>query len=192
MSPERVVMVLRGLQRARGRLPVGTQSLLWGVHQVLWHPWTVWRAWRALYGAAPNWRECVCIVVHDWGYWGCEAMDGSDGLLHPVRGARVAGWLFGFDHYKLVLDHSRFLCARCGRVPSRLCWADKFSLLFEPAWFYLLRARLSGELREYRELAAERGFIGREASDRAWFEQLRAQMRVMAQEMATQSTKGAK
>lgn len=38
--------------------------------------------------------------------------------------------------------------------PSKLCWADK-SILYDPAWFYLLRAKMSGELDEYKKNSPE-------------------------------------
>lgn len=50
-----------------------------------------------------------------------------------------------------------------------LCWADKLSILYDPWWFYLPRAWLSGELKEYRKLAADAGFVPLSASHREWF-----------------------
>ena len=32
-------------------MPVGTRSLLYGVHHIIWHPITVLIAWWILYGA---------------------------------------------------------------------------------------------------------------------------------------------
>lgn len=148
-------------------MKLGTKTLLFGVHQFAWHPLTVLRAWIYLYGW-PNWRELVCILIHDWGYWGCSNMDGTEGMEHPRVGARLAGWLFGPKYEDLVLWHSRYLARQQGREPSRLCWADKLSMEFEPRWFYLLRARLTGELQEYRANAAARGFLVRSAPDEAW------------------------
>lgn len=150
---------------------VGTKSLLFGVHQVFWHPFTVWRAWRHLYGA-PTWRECVCIVIHDWGYWGCPNMDGPEGELHPYVGAALAQDLFGPEYHELVLGHSRYLAKKMGWQPSRLCWADKLSMAYEPTWFYLIRARLSGEILEYRTKAHDRGFIPLMAKHSAWHRKL--------------------
>lgn len=176
-------------------MKVGTKSLLWGVHQVLWHPLTVYRAWVSKYGR-PTWRELVCIVIHDWGYAGAADMDGEDGVRHPELGARLAERLFDRDHYHLVLYHSRHYVQQANAenfamygedaaevVPSRLCWADKLSILYEPEWFYLLRARLSGELREYRENAARAGFVPLSASDSEWFQWIRAKFVKLAQSM---------
>lgn len=149
-------------------LPVGTRSLLWGVHQFIWHPLTVYWAWRELYGR-PTWRQVVCIIVHDWGYWGKPNMDGEEGEEHPRLGAAIATRLFGPEYGDFVLLHSRHFAKKYGREPSRLCWADKLSHLYEPPWWYLFRARLSGELREYRRRAAAGGFIPLDTSDAEWF-----------------------
>jgi hypothetical protein len=152
-------------------MKTGTKSLLFGVHQFIWHPITVWLAWRRLYGC-PSWRECVCIVVHDWGYWGCAEMDGPCGSLHPKRGATIARNLFGEKYAQLVMWHSRSLARRFGTEPSKLCWPDKLSMIYDPQWFYLIRARLSGELAEYRENAARVGFVAITESDAVWHSQL--------------------
>ncbi len=159
---------------------VGTKSLLFGVHQFAWHPFTVWRAWRHLYGENPTWRECVCIVVHDWGYWGCANMDGDEGARHPVLGAEIAGWLLGPAYHDLVLLHSRSLAKCLGREPSKLCWADKFSMLYDPEPLYLLRARLTGEIAEYRRHAMEHVSLG--ANDRTWLRWLKARLCALAAE----------
>ncbi len=161
--------------------PVGTRSLLWGVHQFLWHPWTVYRAWLALYGR-PTGREVICIIIHDWGYWGAPNMDGPEGEDHPRVGARLAAWLFGQEYGDLVLLHSRHFAKKVNREPSRLCWADKLSHLYEPAWWYLFRARLSGELEEYRYNAAAGGFVSLAVSDERWFEWLQDRLATLARE----------
>ncbi|SRR6266545_2269186 len=134
----------RFLQGDRNRLmKVGTKSLLMGVHQIFWHPFTVYRAWTRLYGH-PTFRESFCIFFHDWGYWGSSEMDGITGANHPELGAAIAGVLFGEAHRNLVLLHSRRYAVDRSRYPSKLCWADKLSIVYEPDWFYLLRARASG------------------------------------------------
>lgn len=149
-------------------MTTGTKSLLFGVHQFLWHPVTVWLAWVRLYGEFPGWRECVCILVHDLGYWGAPEMDGPIGGDHPRMGARIAGRLFGEKYHDLVLLHSADLSRRLNREPSKLCAPDKFSMLHDPTPFYLFRARLSGELKEYRKRASDRKFIPAEATDADW------------------------
>lgn len=157
-------------------VPRGTLSLLFGVHQVFWHPYTVWRAWRALYGA-PTWRELACIIVHDWGYWGSPDMDGEIGSKHPIRSGLIAIKLgLSCADYEEIANHSRHLAFAMGHTPSRLCWADKLSMVYDPNWFYLIRARLSGEIDEYRENAARAGFINRRESDGAWLVKLKAHL----------------
>ncbi len=42
-------------------------------------------------------------------------------------------------------------------------------MLYEPSWFYLARASLSGELKEYRKVASDAGFIPLTASNKEWF-----------------------
>lgn len=161
-------------------MSVGTRSLLVGVHQVLWHPITVWRAWCKLYGR-PWWREVVCFFLHDLGYLGRRDMDGPDGVRHPELGAAIAGWLFGPRYRDLVLYHSRTYARMAGVEPSPLCWADKASIAFEPRWWYLLRARMSGEIREYRREAARAGVVRHDASDEQWFEVLASLFRSLGE-----------
>lgn len=154
------------------KVSTGTKSLLFGVHQFLWHPIMVLRAWILLYGP-PNFQETVCIFVHDWGYAGKQKMDGEDGLLHPELGARIAGRLFGHKYEVMVLGHSRNYSEIIGIVPSKLCWADKLSITYEPAWFYLLRAWASGELEEYRRESAKAKFSSMSESHKTWFAKLK-------------------
>ncbi|MFA5355267.1 MAG: hypothetical protein WC302_00815 [Candidatus Paceibacterota bacterium] len=58
--------------------------------------------------------------------------------------------------YHFCLYHSRFFSCLHGVNPSRLGIADKFSLCLEPAWLYLYRIRLSGEIKEYMPLSEDR------------------------------------
>jgi hypothetical protein len=155
------------------KFPVGSRSLIFGVHQFAWHPFTVWLAWIWLYRELPSWRETVCIVVHDWGYWGKHSMDGPDGKTHPELGARIAGRLLGPGYKLLCLYHSRSYAKMHATEPSKLCWADKTSILLDPSDWYLTRARLTGELKEYRSMADRAGFISEAAPDKAWLRKLR-------------------
>lgn len=164
------------------RMNVGTKSLLFGVHQFIWHPLTVARAWRETEGRWPTWREWVCIVIHDWGYWGLRAMDDEVGEKHPERGAFLAARLLG-DHYgRLVLLHSRHYARTVGMEPSALCWADKLSILYDPPRFYLLRARLSGEIGEYRMMAHQAGVVPLDESDEYWLVKMRERFHRLASE----------
>lgn len=168
-------------------MKVGTRSLLFGVHQFLWHPITVARAWRKRYGKWPSFYEAAAIVVHDWGYWGSSNMDGEEGKRHPERGARAiyrfVSWceaLRGRDsfraatvikatnYFRLVLCHSRSMAQIVNLSPSALCDPDKDSILFDPLWFYYLRGMLSGEIREYRINAIRGGFLNPEATHWQW------------------------
>lgn len=147
-------------------MKVGTKSLLFGVHQFLYHPWTVARAWRRLYRRWPTFEEAICIFCHDLGYGGKPNMDGPEGRSHPELGADIAaelvylwrelrghpeevcdsGYLWAWH---LTINHSTHSANARGQHTSMLYLADKASILCEYRWFYLLRARLSGELTEY-------------------------------------------
>ncbi len=150
-------------------MKTGTKSLLWGVHQFLLHPVTVWIAWVWLYRRLPNLQETICIIIHDWGYWGKTKMDDEGGERHPEVAARIAGRLFGSKYHDLCLYHSRHYARNANREPSLLCWADKLSILCEPWWLYLPRAWASGELFEYREIAYKCGFIPLWLPHRDWY-----------------------
>lgn len=186
----------------------GTLSLLFGVHQFLWHPIVVGRAWRMLYGRWPDRYEWLAIITHDLGYWGLPNMDGPEGVRHPVRSQSLACWaarrMAAFQMWRnkiiqpiasqyvsyrvvetglLVRHHSREM-VRIDRKElkdgplyfmadeihaSKLCWPDKLSIVFEPEWFYLFRARLTGELEEFRLNAIKGGYLPATATNRDWF-----------------------
>jgi len=134
-------------------MKTGTKSILFGVHQFFWHPLTVWMAWIWLYRRVPGFRETFCIIIHDWGYWGKRMMDDREGQRHPEFAAKIAGRLFGEKYRLLCLYHSRHYAKSAGEEPSKLCWADKMSIIFDPMFLYLPRAWMSGELFEYRDNA---------------------------------------
>lgn len=158
-------------------MKIGTKSILFGVHQFLWHPLTVGLAWRRLFKVWPTWREWVCIFVHDLGYWGKPNIDGKEGRTHPIFGAHLASNLLDTGgsqaYFDLTLYHSREYAKGNNEEPSLLCWADKYCVLCEPRWFYLLRARLSGEIREFKGHAVPH--IGK-VSDLAWLNWYRAKI----------------
>jgi hypothetical protein len=149
-------------------MKVGTRSLLFGVHQFILHPLVVFRAWIELYGI-PSRKELICIVIHDWGYWGKPNMDGVEGEKHPEFAAKIAGKLFGKEYYNLCLYHSRHYARKAGIEPSKLCWADKLCIKYNPWWFYIPLSWLTGELSEYRKASANAGFISLTASHKQWF-----------------------
>jgi len=51
------------------------------------------------------------------------------------------------------LYHSRFIAKRDKQKPSRLCVADKLSIVLTPRWLYLPMVNWTGEIREYMKLA---------------------------------------
>lgn len=169
-------------------MQVGTKSVLFGVHQFLWHPITVLLAWRKLYREWPHWPELIAIFLHDApGYWGKPNMDGPEGKQHPYAGALLTArlvvllkhgyWLKGVPEqgcegyliYWRTACHSRDVARRHNKPPTMLSHADKASILFDPAWWYIFRARLSGEIREYKARDIEAGRIHVDATDREWY-----------------------
>lgn len=149
-------------------MTTGTRSLLFGVHHLLWHPYTVLRAWIELYGK-PNWKELICILVHDIGYKGVDDLNSQADHRHPELGARLVRFLFKDNYYyMLCLYHSRHYARDAGAEPSKLCYADKLSIKYDPKWFYLFRARLTGEISYYRKESACMFSINK--SDSEWFD----------------------
>lgn len=148
-------------------MKVGTRSVLYGVHAFWFHPFTVLLACIKLDGI-PNWKEIVCIFLHDLGYFGKNEMDGPEGETHPDVGAKIAGRLFGKEYHDLCLYHSRTTAKKYCVDPSKMCWWDKLSILYDPSWFYILRATLSGEIEEYRKAAADFDAIPIEMSNMKW------------------------
>lgn len=138
---------------------IGTKSLLFGAHQFIIHPLFVFAAWWKLYGFPYDPRLWIAFIVHDWGYWGSPNMDGPEGERHTELGSKILG-LFGGEWRWFCLYHSRFVAVRDGRSFSSLCVADKLSIVLEPAWLYLPRARWSGEIQEYMALAKARTTAG--------------------------------
>lgn len=155
-------------------MTVGTKSVLFGVHAIWFHPFSVGFAWRKLYGSWPNWAEWVCILAHDIGYFGKKDMDGPIGRTHPVIGARLAASIVGFFKpqlrewaYVSTISHSREYARLFNYTPSRLCWADKYCCFYDPTWFYLLRGHLSGEIYEFR--ANAKGHIPDDYTYKQWY-----------------------
>jgi len=152
-------------------MKTGTKSVLFGVHSFWFHPITVALAWYELYGM-PTFKELVCIFIHDLGYLGKPNMDGIEGEMHPYLGAELAHrWFYknGFNWYYFVLLHSRSAAKIAGYFPSKLCWADKLCIKYDPWWFYMLRARLSGEIYEYYNDAVTSGLLPAGSTFKEWF-----------------------
>lgn len=141
-------------------MKIGTRSVLFGVHAFWFHPIVVYRAWRYLYGPPTTWTELLAILLHDAGYIGMPDIDGEAGKRHPYRGAawvarivRFFGGGDGWEAYLFTACHSRHTAAEIGLPVSPLYHADKLSIFFEPEWFYIFRARLSGEIVEFKSRA---------------------------------------
>lgn len=209
-------------------LPIGTKSVLFGVHNPLIHSLFLATAWIRLYGfRSPKdihlnrkiaiWEPGLwaCFILHDLGYIGKPDMDGPKGEQHIELGALWVSRMFDKNHtcentachdgivyqtseymqkqgipfdvtlctfcagtgksnrwYRFCKYHSRFIAKQNGTEPSLLCYADKLAVALEPAWLYLLRAILSGELREYMALT-ESGKYDKQGitvkSKTAWF-----------------------
>ena len=142
---------------------VGTKSILFGAHQFIIHPLFVALAWWKLYGFPWDPRLWAAFFIHDLGYWGKPNMDGPEGDRHVEFGANAACFLFdwkwlwdesaGTPWHDFCLYHSRFYAKKDNKPFSRLCVADKLSIVLEPSWLYLPRVRWSGEIHEYMKLA---------------------------------------
>lgn len=151
---------------------VGTLSVLVGVHQFILHPLLLALGWWKAYGfarvrigrrrvqratSAWEWEYAsllrpalwVAFLVHDIGYLGKPNMDGPEGETHPELGASIMRFLFGEPWGDFVLLHSRYYAKKLERPVSPLCFADKWVIVLEPAWLYLPRVWLSGELTEF-------------------------------------------
>jgi hypothetical protein len=155
-----------GKDKCCGLLPVGTKSLLFGVHQFFLHWIFVARAWIKLYGWTWDVRVWTCFLLHDIGYWGKRDMNGAEGERHVELGAKVVGWLFDDSRCKdcgiryhdyctnrrwhdFSLFHSRHYAQTHEAQPSKLCVADKFATCMYPPKLYIFLASLSGEIDEY-------------------------------------------
>lgn len=130
-------------------MKVGTKSLLFGCHQFILHPIFVYSAWINCYRELPNPKETICIIIHDWGYWGKPNMDGPEGELHPQWAAHVATKYLGGEYGILCLLHSRFAARAVMRPVSKLCLPDKIGVAKMPDWLWVILARFTGELYEY-------------------------------------------
>jgi hypothetical protein len=109
-------------------------------------------AYLILFRRLPSLVEFVAIVVHDWGYWGCEGIDSQGGERHPYLGARICRRLFGEEGWRLAIGHNDDT-ARAEQVPlSTIYRVDKYFYVLIPVWLHRLLGFLSGE---YREIEAD-------------------------------------
>jgi hypothetical protein len=129
----------------------GTKSILFGSHQFIIHPVFVALSWWFLYGFPWDIRLWIAFIIHDWGYWGKETMDGPDGETHPEWAARIMTRFFGKTWGDFCAGHSRSYARKIGLQQSALSAADKFSMYLTPAILYIPLAYATGELQEYME-----------------------------------------
>src|ERR1035437_1297336 len=131
---------------------IGTKTLLYGCHQFILHPIFVYTAWIKLYHNLPNPTETLCIIIHDWGYWGKPNLDGPEGEDHPRWAAefiyRHALSKYG-DYYALCMYHSRFQARKHLASVSRLCLPDKLGVALMPTWLWVGLGSLTHEVDEY-------------------------------------------
>lgn len=155
-------------------MKVGTKSLLYGVHQVVWHPFFVLMAWIWLFGR-PSFGELVAIVIHDWGYWGKPNMDGPEGDTHPEWAASLFDRWGREDLGAQCRGHSRFWARKKGARLSKLCYADKMGNASMPVWWWAVAAMVTGEYNDYVE--AEKHEVNaatiREMGVARWFREYR-------------------
>ena len=171
-------------------MPVGTRSLLYGVHAFWLHPFAVALTWWKLYGFPWDPRLWVAFIVHDWGYWGCQQHGrpgGEDAPLHRRQ-----------DHADGCLATSGGTWSsttvattpRCtARQPSKLCAPDKLASAVYPTWLYLILGTLTGEIDEYMRpencsvLSAKTGIQIHDK--RSWFKALKAYLKLETRRTAT-------
>lgn len=126
----------------------GPRTFLIGMHNPIYHSLFVILAWKKLYNQYPTIKEFICIVLHDVGYivqrcFDCETDN------HPVYGARICDWLLGMEYYQLCIRHSRAWAVKNGFELSKLCYADKYSILLTPNWLFKFMIYLGGEAQQY-------------------------------------------
>jgi len=98
-------------------MKIGTRSVLFGAHCFFIHPWFVAAAWWKLFGFPWDPRLWVAFAVHDIGYWGKPNMDGEEGEMHPMTGAKIMGWLFDSTNW-----NSSWFSKTIGRLLDRMFW----------------------------------------------------------------------
>ena len=170
-------------------MPVGTRSLLFGVHAFWLHPFAVAYTWWRIYSFPWDPRLWVAFLVHDWGYWGCKNMDGLEGKMHPYVGGQIMRRLFGDAWGDLVLYHSRHYAKMCRQEPSKLCAPDKLASAVYPTWLYLILGTLTGEIDEYmrpENCSVLEARTGLKIHDkRSWFNALKAYLKQETRRTAT-------
>lgn len=181
-------------------MKIGTRSVLYGAHCVLFHWIFVALGWWKLYGfdrvciglivihteegvhyrrriyaSLFHYRLWMAFLIHDLGYWGKPNMDGPEGETHPEWACRKMNQWYGEPWGHFVLTHSRFYAKKLKLPVSPLCYADKLAITLMPAWAYLPMVRASGELTEYMAKAAAHSNGEITAPDaRTWYRNMQA------------------
>jgi hypothetical protein len=112
-------------------------------------------------------------------------MDGAEGSKHPIYGANLAHRFLDkpygnadedlWEYHDLCYLHSRGMAKDLSSMihkkvnPSKLCWADKLAVKYDPWFLYLPRVILSGELAEYRKRADDFGELKLDKSNKEWY-----------------------
>lgn len=121
----------------------GTVSIICGCHSPV-HSILVIRAWLRLYGRLPNWREMICIFLHDIGHAGLNYLDDYEQKkIHWDLGAYIAKTLFGDWAWDLTAGH----CSHSGLPKSKLYYADKLSWHLAPRWWLWLNTVFEPKLK---------------------------------------------
>ena len=112
----------------------GTKSVLFGDHSII-HSYLVWRSWKILFGKYPTFKQTICILLHDIGYFGTDYNTLRTNSGHAELGAYIAGRLFGAEYAKFVLGHSSKAIEEFNIPESLLVIPDEYSWLIAPMWW---------------------------------------------------------
>lgn len=171
------------IQLSKIRMSGGTKTLLFGVHNIILHPFFVTLAWLVLYKKLPNLAEFVAIITHDWGLWGMPDVDGDKAEEHPE--IMYTWWIkhgeFGKKVATLIIGHSRFYAIKHNTELSKLFYADKLCIALYPKILYLILGTLSGEINEYMGLTRGGKYSNVNANSRlSWLLETTAHMTLHA------------
>lgn len=134
---------------------VGLRTYLFGLHNPALHTFLLLLSWRSIYKSWPNFKEFVCLLIHDVGYIQQDILDGPTDN-HPMLGAKIAGRLFGEEYYELCAGHSRDFATKHDLELSRLALPDKFWPFLLPSSLFALIIRLGGERKAYERSGSNR------------------------------------
>jgi hypothetical protein len=117
---------------------IGTRSVVFGAHCLPLHWLFVARGWISLYGFPIDPRIWCAFVLHDVGYIGMPNMDGDEGELHPMGGAKIMRWLFDcgeWDSSWFANSVGRLIAIVFGRHAPRSITPNVFgNLVADRSW----------------------------------------------------------